>query len=81
MRNLINTHTYTHAAIGTAVANSSRCAVPQQSLWPAGAFSCDCIFQGERGGGLTIIGNRWVHLWIQQYDDSTEHKSRGLEKS
>ena len=52
--------------IGTAVANSSRCAVPQQSLWPAGAFSCDCIFQGERGGGLTIIGNRWVHLWIQQ---------------
>ena len=40
-------------AIGTAVATSSRCAVPQQFLWPAGAFSCDCMFQGERGGGLT----------------------------
>ena len=39
--------------IGTAVANSSRCAVPQQSPWPAGAFSCDCMFWGERGGGLT----------------------------
>ena len=40
-------------AIGTAVANSSWGAVPQQSLWPGGAFSCDCMFQGERGGGLT----------------------------
>ena len=40
-------------AIGTAVANSNRRAVPQQSLWPAGGFSCDCMFQGERGGGLT----------------------------
>ena len=40
-------------AIGTAVANSSRCAVPQQPPWPAGAFSCDCIFWGERGGELT----------------------------
>ena len=40
-------------AIGTAVANSSRCAVLQQSLWPAGDFSCDCMFQGERGEGLT----------------------------
>ena len=40
-------------AIGTAVANSSQRVVPQQLLWPAGAFSCDCIFQGERGGGLT----------------------------
>ena len=40
-------------AIGTAVANSSWCAVPQQPLWSAGTFSCDCMFQGERGGGLT----------------------------
>ena len=40
-------------AIGTTVANNSWCAVPQQSLWPAGAFSCDCMFQDERGGGLT----------------------------
>ena len=41
-------------AIGTAVANSNRYAVPQQSLWRAQAFSCECMFQGERGGGLTI---------------------------
>ena len=40
-------------AIGTAVANSSRCAVPQQAPWPAGGFSCDCMFWGERGGGYT----------------------------
>ena len=40
-------------AIATAAANSSRCAVPQQSLWPAGAFSYNCLFQGERRGGLT----------------------------
>ena len=40
-------------AIGTAVANSNRCAVPQQSPWPAGAFSCDCMLWGERGGGFT----------------------------
>ena len=40
-------------AIETAVANSRRCAVPQQSPWPAGAFSCDYMFWGERGGGLT----------------------------
>ena len=39
--------------IGTVVANSSRCAVRQQSLWPAGAFSYDCMFQGERGGENT----------------------------
>ena len=66
-------------AIGTAVANSSRCALPQQSLWPAGAFSCNCMFQarGEEG----IRGNRWVHLWIySNHVDSIEHKSRGLEK-
>ena len=40
-------------AIGTAVANSCRYAVPQQSPWPAGAFSCEYMFWGERGGGLT----------------------------
>ena len=40
-------------AIGTAVANSSRCAVPQQAPRPAGYFSCDCMFWGERGGGCT----------------------------
>ena len=39
-------------AIGTAVANSSRCAVPQQSSWPAGTSLCDCMFWGEKGGGL-----------------------------
>ena len=36
-------------AIGTAVASSSRCAVPRL----AGDFSCDCMFWGERGGGFT----------------------------
>ena len=41
------------AAIGTAVANSSRCAAPQQTSRPAGDFSCDCKFWGERGGGYT----------------------------
>ena len=40
-------------AIGIAVANSSRCAVPQQAPRPAGDFSCDCMFWGERGGGYT----------------------------
>ena len=40
-------------AIGTAVANSSWCAVPQQALRLAGDFSCDCMFRGERGGGYT----------------------------
>ena len=40
-------------AIGTAVANSSRCAVPQQAPRPAGDFSCDCMFWGERKGGCT----------------------------
>ena len=40
-------------AIGTPVANNSPCAVPQQSLWPAGDFSCDCMFRDERGGGCT----------------------------
>ena len=40
-------------AIGTAVPNISRCAVPQQAPWPAGYFSCDCMFWGERGGGCT----------------------------
>ena len=40
-------------AIGTAVANSSRCAVPQQAPRLAGDFSCDCMFWGERGGGCT----------------------------
>ena len=37
----------------TAVANSSRCAVPQQAPRPTGNFSCDCMFWGERGGGYT----------------------------
>ena len=37
----------------TAVANSSRCAVPQQAPRPAGNVSCDCMFWGERGGVYT----------------------------
>ena len=40
-------------AIETAVANSSRCAVPQQASRPAGDYSCGCMFWGERGGGHT----------------------------
>ena len=41
-------------AIGTAVANSSSWhAVPQQAPRPAGDFSCDCMFRGEREGGYT----------------------------
>ena len=40
-------------AIETAVANISRCAVPQQAPRPAGDYSCDCMFWGERGGGHT----------------------------
>ena len=40
-------------AMGTAVANSSRCDVPQQAPRPAVFFSCDCMFWGERGGGYT----------------------------
>ena len=40
-------------AIETAVANSSRCAVPQQASRRAGYFSCDCMFRGERGGRHT----------------------------
>ena len=40
-------------AIETAVANSSRCAVPQQAPRPAGDCACGCIFWGERGGGHT----------------------------
>ena len=42
-------------AIETAVANSSRYAVPQQAPWPAGAFSCDCRFCGRRGGGRSRL--------------------------
>ena len=40
-------------AIETAVANSSRCGVPQQAPRPAGDYSCGCMFWGERGGGHT----------------------------
>ena len=40
-------------AIGTAVASSSRCAVPQRAPRLAGDFSCDCMFWGERRGGCT----------------------------
>ena len=40
-------------AIETVVANSSRCAVPQQAPRPAGDYSCGCMFWGERGGGHT----------------------------
>ena len=40
-------------AIETAVANSSRCAVPHQASRPAGDCSCGCMFWGERGGGHT----------------------------
>ena len=40
-------------AVETAVANSSRCAVPQQAPRSARDFSCDCVFWGERGGGRT----------------------------
>ena len=40
-------------AIGTAVANSSSWhAVPQQAPRLAGDFSCDCMFRGEREGGI-----------------------------
>ena len=65
-------------AIGTAVANSSRCPVPQQASRPAGGFSCDCMFWGERGGGYTRQPvcpsvDKAVML-------CTEHKSCGLEK-
>ena len=41
------------ATIGTAAANSSRCAVPQQAPQSVGDFWCDCMFWGERGGGCT----------------------------
>ena len=40
-------------AIETAVANISRCAVPQQAPRPAGDYSCGCMFWDERGGGHT----------------------------
>ena len=40
-------------AIETAVANSSRCAVPQQAPRHAGDCSCGCMVWGERGGGHT----------------------------
>ena len=40
-------------AKGTAAANSTQCAVPQQAPRPVGDFSCDCMFWGERGGGYT----------------------------
>ena len=40
-------------AIETAVANSSRCAVPRQAPRPAGDCSCGCMFWGEREGGHT----------------------------
>ena len=39
------------ADIRTAVANSSRCAVPQHAPRPTEGFPCDCMFWGERGGG------------------------------
>ena len=51
-------------AIGTAVANSSRCAVPQQAPPLAGDFRVIVCF-GARGEE-DVLGNRWVHLWIQQ---------------
>ena len=40
-------------AIGTAVANSIQCALPERSPRPPGAFWRDGMFWGERGGGLT----------------------------
>ena len=51
-------------AIGTAGANSSRCAVPQQAPWSAGDFLVIVCF-GARGEEDVLV-NRWVHLWIQQ---------------
>ena len=39
-----------NVAIGTVVANSSWCAVPQQAPRLAGDVSYDCMFRGERGG-------------------------------
>ena len=51
-------------AIGTAVANSSRCALPKQAPRPVGDFSCILCF-GARGEE-DILGNLWVHLWVQQ---------------
>ena len=64
--------------IETVIANSSRCAMPQQAPWPAGALSCDCMFWGEGGGGLTRqpVGPS-VDIAIMT---DTEHKSRGLDK-
>ena len=49
-------------AIGTAVANSSRCAVPQRSKPHSllGIFRVIVCF-GARGEE-DILGNRWVHL-------------------
>ena len=66
--NLVNTHTHTHThipapgvgAIGTAVADSSRYVVSQQSQWSAGSFRVMICF-GIRGGE-DLLGNRWVHL-------------------
>ena len=51
-------------AIGTARANSSRRAVPQQASRPAGDFSCIVCFWAR--GEEDILVNRWVHLWIKQ---------------
>ena len=51
-------------AIGTAVGSCSRCAVPQQAPRLAGDFSFIVCF-GARVEE-DILGNRWVHLWIQQ---------------
>ena len=39
-------------AIVTAVANSSRCAVPQRSTWPTESLLRDGMYWEERGGGL-----------------------------
>ena len=65
-------------AIETAVANNSRCAVPQQAPRPAGDYSCGCMFWGERGGGHTRqpVGS----ICGCSNHDSIEHKSCGLEK-
>ena len=51
-------------AIETAIANSSRCAVPQQAHGLLGIVRVVVCF-GARGEE-DILGNRWVHLWMQQ---------------
>ena len=58
-------------AIGTAVTNSSRCAVPHQASWPAGDFLCDYMFWGERGGYTRQLAGPSVNTAIMTTVPST----------